>query len=131
LSDENVELGDQGGEDDTTKGPVGRTEGLLPQDKERAEHRDLSDDGRELSRSPPRSRLPSPSSLAKMTAALSLSASQHLGIKDIVSSDLTKQRSRERQKYHSKRDAHRIGRPKGSKAKQDNRVKVDKSGFWE
>jgi RIO kinase 2 len=85
---------------------------------------------RELSRSPPRSRSPSPSSLAKMTAALSIS-SQHQDIKDIVSSDLTKERARQRQKYHSKRGAHRIGRPKGSKAKQDSRVKVDKSGFWE
>ena len=86
---------------------------------------------RELSRSPPQSRSPSPSSLAKMTAALSLSTSKHSGIKDIVSSDLTKQRARQRQKYHSKRGAHRIGRPQGSKAKQDNRVKVDKSGIWE
>jgi len=66
-----------------------------------------------------------------MTAALSLSSSHHPGIKDIVSSDLTKQRARQQQKYHSKRGAQRIGRPKGSKAKQDNRVKVDKSGFWE
>ena len=107
--------------------------------KEAPEHRNSSDVddlspsrlARELSRSPPQSRSPSPSSLAKMTAALSLSSSQHSGIKDIVSSDLTKQRARQRQKYHSKRGAHRVGRPKGSKAKQDSRVKVDKSGVWE
>jgi RIO kinase 2 len=130
-SDENAKLKHEGGENDQIGDPLDGSEGL-PQDKERVEHGDLSDvDGRELSRSPPQSRSPSPSSLAKMTAALSLSTSQHSGIKDIVSSDLAKQRARERQKYHSKRGAHRIGRPKGSKAKQDNRVKVDKSGFWE
>lgn len=112
--------------------------------KQKAEHGDLSSDhsgidalsdpsrpDREVSRSPPQSRSPSPSSLAKMTAALSLSSQQHAGIKDIVSSDLTKQRARQRQKYHSKRGAQRIGRPKGSKAKQDTRVKIDKSGIWE
>ncbi|KAF7967001.1 hypothetical protein HWV62_36264 [Athelia sp. TMB] len=86
--------------------------------------------GRELSRSPPQSRSPSPDSLAKMTESLSISASQR-GIKDIVSSDLTKQRARQRQKHHSKRGAQRVGRAQGSKAKQDNRVKMDKSGFWD
>lgn len=90
----------------------------------------LSDPGREISRSPPKSRSPSPDSLAKMTASLSLSSSRP-GIKDIVSSDLTKSRARLRQKHHSKRGAHRAGRPQGSKAKQDNRVKLDTSGFWE
>jgi len=109
-----------------------------PKGKENADH-EYSDDidlspsllARELSRSPPQSRSTSPSSLAKMTAALSLSSIKHSGIKDIVSSDLTRQRARQRQKYHSKRGAHRIGRPQGSKAKQDNRVKMDKSGVWE
>lgn len=87
--------------------------------------------GRQLSRSPPQSRSPSPDSLVKMTESLSISASQRSGIKEIVSSDLTKQRARQRQKHHSKRGAHRVGRPQGSKAKQDTRVKADTSGFWD
>jgi len=86
--------------------------------------------GRELSRSPPQSRSPSPSSLAKMTAALNLTSGRH-GIKDIVGSELTKQRARQREKYHSKGGVRRIGRARGSKGKEDNRVKVDKRGIWE
>lgn len=91
---------------------------------------DSSAHDRQISRSPPKSRVPSPDSLAKMTESLSISASQR-DIKDIVSSDLTKQRARQRQKHHSKRGAQRVGRPEGSKAKQDTRVKADKSGFWD
>ena len=46
------------------------------------------------------------------------------GIKEIVSLDLSKRRAREKQKYHSKRSTQRVGRAKGSKGKQDDRVKV-------
>jgi RIO kinase 2 len=80
---------------------------------------------RQLSRSPPRSRSASPS-LEEMTHGLSLD-----GIKNIVSSDLTKVRARQHRKYHSKRGARNVGRPQGSKAKQDTRVKPDQSGVWE
>ena len=136
--EQDAELKQDDSEGDPTGDPLDEAEGS-PKEKEKAEDEYSPDvDGlspsllaRELSRSPPQSRSPSPSSLAKMTASLSLSTSQHADIKDIVSSDLTKQRARQREKYHSKRGAHRIGRPKGSKAKQDNRVKVDKSGVWE
>ena len=76
--------------------------------------------GRQISRSPPRSRNISPDSLAKMTASLSVTE-----IKKIVSLDLSKRRAREKEKYHSKRNTQRVGRPKGSKAKQDRRVKMD------
>jgi RIO kinase 2 len=73
------------------------------------------------------SRTPSPSpSLAEMTTALHLN-----GIKDIVSSDLTKERARQQRKYHSKRGARHAGRPQGSKAKQDTRVKLDRGGMWD
>ena len=89
-------------------------------------------DERQVSRSPPKSRSPSPSSLEKMTASLSLSAPQPPEIKDIVSSDLRKQRARQERKHHSKRGARRGGRPQGSKAKQDVRYKFDTStsGVW-
>lgn len=72
----------------------------------------------------PLSRTPSPA-LARMAAALHLD-----GIKDIVSSDLTKERTRQR-KYHSKRSARHAGRPRGSKAKLDTRVKLDRGGMWD
>jgi RIO kinase 2 len=143
LPNQRVDNVNQGGTDSPAGQQTNTVDNRL-KGKQKAEHGVLSSgyteaDGlfdpskpdREISRSPPQSRSPSPSSLAKMTAALSLSSQQHSGIKDIVSSDLTKQRARQRQKYHSKRGAQRIGRPKGSKAKQDTRVKLDKSGVWE
>ncbi|KAF8898672.1 RIO1 family-domain-containing protein [Infundibulicybe gibba] len=79
----------------------------------------------QVSRSPPQSRSVSPTTLEKMRK-LNLS-----GIKDIVSSDLSKTRARQQRKYHSKRSVRQGGRVAGSKAKQDTRVKVDKSGVWE
>jgi RIO kinase 2 len=88
-------------------------------------------DERQVSRSPPKSRSPSPSSLEKMTASLSLSGSQQPEIKDVISSDLRKQRARQERKHHSKRGARWGGRPHGSKAKQDIRCKLDKSGVWD
>ncbi|KAL0951098.1 hypothetical protein HGRIS_007835 [Hohenbuehelia grisea] len=81
---------------------------------------------RNLSRSPPRSRSLSPTSidkLAEATEALNLNS-----IKDTVASDLTKTRARQQRRFHSKRGARRAGRPEGSKAKQDTRVKLDKGG---
>ncbi|KAK0208310.1 RIO1 family-domain-containing protein [Desarmillaria ectypa] len=81
---------------------------------------------RELSRSPPRSRSVSPDSLAKMTEALSLNS-----VRNIVSSNLSKSRAQQQRKYHSKRAARKAGRPQGSKAKQDTRVKMDRSGVWD
>ena len=88
------------------------------------------------------SRSPSPSSLADRTTALSLSPSEHAhtttkyhdagsDVKEKVHSEVSKRRAREVRKYHSKKGAQRIGRPKGSKAKQDTRVKVDGGGFWD
>jgi len=79
---------------------------------------------RSLSRSPPRSR--SPISLEKSAAALALD-----DIKEIVSADLSKARSQQQRKYHSKRGTRRAGRSQGSKAKQDTRVKLDTSGVWD
>ncbi|EGO00923.1 hypothetical protein SERLA73DRAFT_134044 [Serpula lacrymans var. lacrymans S7.3] len=62
-----------------------------------------------------------------MTAQLSLQSD----MRDRVSTDLAKQRARQQKKYHSKRGAQKAGRAKGSKAKQDTRIKQDKGGFWE
>ncbi|KAH7883652.1 RIO1 family-domain-containing protein [Phlebopus sp. FC_14] len=81
----------------------------------------------QLSRSPPRSRSPSPDTLAKMTAALTLQASE---VRERVATDLTK-RARQQKKYHTKRSARKVGRPEGSKAKQDQRVKLERNGVWE
>ncbi|KAK7058906.1 Serine/threonine-protein kinase rio2 [Paramarasmius palmivorus] len=72
----------------------------------------------ELSRSPPHSRSNSP--IAREVPRKSKN------IKDAVSSTLEKERSRQQRKYHSKRSTRRAGRPGGSKAKQDNRVKLDR-----
>ena len=73
---------------------------------------DLSD--RSLSRSPPRSQ--------RQEDLASMSVHQN-EIKAIVSSDLTKKRSQQQRKYHSKRSTRNAGRPTGSKAKQNKRVK--------
>src|ERR1700722_18402595 len=51
-------------------------------------------------------------------------------IKDTVSSHLAKTIARQERKYHSK-GGRRAGRPQGSKAKQDIRVKCDKRGGWD
>ncbi|KAF8523090.1 RIO1 family-domain-containing protein [Hysterangium stoloniferum] len=51
-------------------------------------------------------------------------------VRDKVVTDLTKERARQKSKYNSKRSTQRVGRPKGSKAKQDTRVKPDKDGVW-
>lgn len=77
---------------------------------------------RSLSRSPPQSRATSPVRQA---------ASGRDYIKSIVASDLTKVRTQQRRKYHSKRASRTAGRAQGSKAKQDKKVKLDSNSFWE
>ncbi|KAJ7837539.1 RIO1 family-domain-containing protein [Mycena olivaceomarginata] len=79
-----------------------------------------------LSRSPPRSRAGSPISLEKSVASLALD-----NVKERVSAEVTKTRAQQLRKFHSKRNTRRAGRAQGSKAKQDTRVKLDKSGVWE
>jgi len=69
---------------------------------------------------------------SKVESTLSVKAStREQEIKEKAGIEAYKQRAREKQKYHSRRGAERIGRAKGSKAKQDNRVKVDKGGLWD
>lgn len=51
-------------------------------------------------------------------------------LKERAAADVGRQQVRQ-SKFHSKRSARKIGRPKGSKAKQDNRIRLEKGGFWE
>ena len=90
-----------------------------------------------------RSRAPSPTdSLVAHTAALNITPSDDPPlqkdkeiakglIKDRVAEDIRRDRLRQTKKYHSKPGTRRIGRPKGSKAKQDMRVKLDRSSVWD
>lgn len=50
-------------------------------------------------------------------------------VRDIVAADLIKKQRRQQAKYHSKKGG--VGRSRGSKAKQDTRVDLDKGGYWE
>jgi RIO kinase 2 len=80
---------------------------------------DLSD--RSLSRSPPRSQRQEDQAIHKNDS-----------IKAIVSSDMTKKRSQQQRKYHSKRSTRNAGRQTGSKAKQDKRIKLgEHHGVWD
>ena len=104
-------------------------------------HNDDGGDADAASRAdPPRSSgSRSPSALADRTAVLSLdapSASQAAGargnVADRVQTEVAKQRAREQRKHHSKKGAQRTGgRPRGSKRKQDTRIKADGGGFWD
>lgn len=88
-----------------------------------------------LSQEPPRggSRSSSPASqiASQVEKRLSVNGSNENQIRNKAAVDALKGRAREKRKYHSRRGAERIGRAKGSKAKQDNRVKVDRSGLWD
>ncbi|KZT40090.1 RIO1-domain-containing protein [Sistotremastrum suecicum HHB10207 ss-3] len=99
----------------------------------------------------PRSSCPSPSdSLVRQTAALGLRTPSPPGkhpthvsrpqplafdktdsLKETVSAEVSKRRAREESKHHARRSTKRMGRARGSKAKQDTRVKADTSGFWD
>ena len=52
-----------------------------------------------------------------------LAAREKAGVKEVVVRELQKERTKEEHKYHSKKGVGRAGRIKGSKAKQDTRVK--------
>lgn len=81
------------------------------------------------------SRASSPSSLPDQAAALSLSdrpresRTKASDITEKVYSEVSKQRAKQQQKYHSKKGAQRVGKPKGSKAKMDKRLKIDGGGW--
>ena len=68
---------------------------------------------------------------SKVESTLSVKGSEEQEIRDKAANEAYKRRAREKQKYHSRRGAERIGRAKGSKGKQDNRVKLDKGGLWD
>ena len=69
------------------------------------------------------------SNSTKYGGARANSDAQEIRSKVVI--DLSKERARQRSKYNSKRSTQQVGRPKGNKAKQDNRIKLDKSGVWE
>ncbi|KAF8271389.1 RIO1-domain-containing protein [Lactarius quietus] len=77
---------------------------------------------------PPRSATVSPTrQVADKDEENSVSASagwNRKEIRDKAAIDAYKERARQKQKYHSRRGAERIGRAKGSKSKQDNRVQL-------
>ncbi|KAG6902908.1 hypothetical protein C0995_010078 [Termitomyces sp. Mi166 len=106
--------------DDASHEPAGHVQESL------VENMSPEELGRTLSRSPPQSRPSSPESLVKLTSTLDIN-----GVKSIVSADLTKARAAQHRKHHSKRGVRRAGRPQGSKAKQDTRVKLDRGGMWD
>ena len=70
------------------------------------------------------SHLRSPDELTQKVESLKLS-----DIKTRVTSDLSKTHSYQQRKYHSKRSTRQVGRPQGSKAKQDKKVRLDRSGM--
>ncbi|TRM66153.1 RIO1 family-domain-containing protein [Schizophyllum amplum] len=106
-------------EEQSDHGRNGRPSELLPQSPQ-------SPVPRNLSRSPPRSRSLSPDAIDKMTARM-----EQMDVKDIAAAELKRQRERQHRKHHTKQSTRRAGRPKGSKAKQDSRVKMDHGGGWE
>ncbi|KAJ2913387.1 hypothetical protein MD484_g7029, partial [Candolleomyces efflorescens] len=85
----------------------------------------LDEPNRSLSRSPPNSRPSSPRRIEPDTD----SDDDDGGIKTKVQHDLSKRRAQQQRKYHSKRSVRNAGRPQGSKAKQDKRIKQDQ--FWD
>lgn len=52
-------------------------------------------------------------------------------LKDKVTAEVTKERARQKYKYNSKRSTRKVGRPQGSKLKQDARVKIDANTGWD
>lgn len=131
----------QHNEDDSTKG---RPLSLSPSSTPRPSHKPLESEStdpiaaveeqlaelvildepnRSLSRSPPNSR---PSSPRRSEPD---SDDDDGGIKTKVQHDLSKRRAQQQRKYHSKRSIRNAGRPQGSKAKQDKRIKRDQ--FWD
>lgn len=74
---------------------------------------------------PPGSATVSPSrQMADKDQENSLAGWNRKEIRDKAAIDAFKERARQKHKYHARRGAERIGRAKGSKSKQDNRVKL-------
>lgn len=104
---------------------IGSSANLLETPDANSQEDIISPPRSDLSRSPPQSRSVSPATLEKMMDALDLNE-----VKNKVTSDLSKSMAKQQRKYHSKRAVRKAGRPQGSKAKQDTRVKVDHHGVW-
>ncbi|KAH8998976.1 RIO1-domain-containing protein [Lactarius hatsudake] len=131
-SDEEEEEGDEEGGDEVEDTSGGedpeQVEDELPGDpadsKAAAADSALESESSEAE-GPPRSASASPSrQVADKDQENSFSAKKRKEIRDKAAIDAYKERARQKQKYHSRRGAERIGRAKGSKSKQDNRVKL-------
>jgi RIO kinase 2 len=134
------EMGGSGSEREKSEG--GEVEDSVASEEEMGREDEESDGSAKLQRgqeqtnarakaeSPSRER-PRSGSSSPTSQITSQPLSKEKEIRKKAAIDAFKGRAREKQKYHSRRGAERIGRPKGSKAKQDNRVKVDKSGLWD
>ncbi|KAI0756645.1 RIO1 family-domain-containing protein [Daedaleopsis nitida] len=121
----------------------GRAQDLSGQDESEGDEGGPDGDDASSRGDPPRSarsRASSADSVVGRTGGLSLKSAQRgpgagSGAREIserVQSEVVKQRSRQQRKYHSKKGAQRMGgRAKGSKRKQDTRIKVDGGGFWD
>ncbi|KAJ2931173.1 hypothetical protein H1R20_g5947, partial [Candolleomyces eurysporus] len=98
----------------------GNTDPIAEVEEQLSELVILDEPNRSLSRSPPNSRPSSPSR--------SESGSED-DVKTKVQHDLSKRRAQQQRKYHSKRSIRNAGRPQGSKARQDKKIRRDQ--FWE
>jgi len=52
-------------------------------------------------------------------------------VKNIVASDVSRQQAKQKAKYHSGKAGRQMGRPRGSKAKADARVKIQDAVGWD
>lgn len=95
----------------------------------------LSDHERPLSRSPPQSRrhldLDHEGDEEEEENKDENDKGTRNDLKSIVSADIHKKRAQQQRKYHSKRSTRNAGRPQGSKAKQDKRVKLSEHAGWD
>jgi len=109
----------------------GETKVLPPDDIEEPASQPSDEDRDE--ETPPRTSSPL-GELADQTAKLDVGESRARGqqstLKEIVSNDLSRN-ARRHSKHHSKKGARLVGRAKGSKAKQDTRVKLGSGKFWD
>ena len=119
-------------EDVGSSGKVSEHENEEPGESAKSRRADSEEETDESRRSRERPGSVSPSAVEQLASNVESALSvKEKEMRDKAATEVHKRRAREKQKYHSRRGAERIGRAKGSKAKQDNRVKLDKGGLWD